>query len=163
MRAILVLAFTAALAACGQKTEATKAAPPPPKVEVVTLMAQTVPVIREYVGTVTAYRSVEVRARVAGILEKRFFTEGKPVKKGDRLYRIDQAPYEATLRDAQAKEQRLAPLVAEDAISRQDYDDAVSTPKQGQAAVLSARAQLDRAKLNLGYTTCSPPNPASSA
>lgn len=170
MRATRVLAVVASvvtLAACGDKSEPAKAAPPaPPKVEVVTLTAQTVPVIREYVGAVTAYRSVEVRARVAGILEKRYFTEGKPVKKGDRLYRIDQAPYEATLRDAQAelaraeanvanaqaKEQRLAPLVAEDAISRQDYDDAVSTLKQGQAAVLSARAQLDRAKLNLGYT-----------
>lgn len=166
MRGMLAFIVVAALTACGPKQEATKAAPPPPKVEVLTLSAQTVPVIREYVGTVAAYRSVEVRARVAGILEKRYFTEGKPVKKGDLLYRIDPAAYEATLRDAQAelaraeanvanaqaKEQRLAPLVAEDAISRQDYDDAVSTLKQGQAAVLSARAQLDRAKLNLGYT-----------
>jgi membrane fusion protein (multidrug efflux system) len=160
------LLLAAALAACGEQKVATKAAPPPPKVEVITLAAKTVPVMREYVGTVTAYRSVEIRARVEGILEKRYFTEGKPVKKGELLYRIDPAPYEATLRDAQAelaraeanvanaqaKEARLQPLVAEDAISRQEYDDAVSSLKQGQAAVLSARAQLDRAKLNLDYT-----------
>jgi membrane fusion protein (multidrug efflux system) len=156
----------AGVAGCSDRKPAAKAAPPPPKVEVVTLTAQTVPVVREYVGTVTAYRSVEVRARVEGILEKRFFTEGAPVKKGELLYRIDPAQYEAALRDAQAelaraeanvanaqaKEARLAPLVKEDAISQQDYDDAVSSLKQGQAAVLSARAQLDRAKLNVGYT-----------
>ncbi|HQR71589.1 MAG TPA: efflux RND transporter periplasmic adaptor subunit [Burkholderiaceae bacterium] len=166
-RPLLAVLLTAALlAGCGDRKPATKGPPPPPKVEVVTLRAQTVPVVREYVGTVTAYRSVEVRARVEGILEKRFFTEGKPVKKGELLYRIDPAQYEAALRDAQAelakaeanvanakaKEARLAPLVKEDAISQQEYDDAVSSLKQGQAAVLSARAQLDRAKLNLDYT-----------
>ena len=161
-----VLAFATVVAGCGDRKPAAKGPPPPAKVEVVTLTAQTVPVIREYVGTVTAFRSVEVRARVEGILEKRYFTEGRPVKKGELLYRIDQAPYEATLRDAQAelakaeanvanaqaKEARLKPLVEEDAISRQEYDDAASSLKQGQAAVLSAKAQLDRAKLNLDYT-----------
>jgi membrane fusion protein, multidrug efflux system len=158
--------LAASIGACSDRKAATKAAPPPPRVEVITLTSQTVPVVREYVGSVTAYRSVEVRARVEGILEKRFFTEGKPVKKGELLYRIDPAQFEATLRDAQAelaraeanvanaqaKEARLAPLVAEDAISKQEYDDAVSSLKQGQASVLSAKAQLDRAKLNLDYT-----------
>lgn len=162
--AVVVIGIT--LAACSNRDAATKGPPPAPRVEVLTLSAQTVPVVREYVGAVTAYRSVEVRARVEGILEKRFFTEGKPVKKGELLYRIDPAPYEATLRDAQAelakaeanvanakaKEARLAPLVKEDAISQQEYDDAASSLKQGQATVLSAKAQLDRAKLNLGYT-----------
>jgi membrane fusion protein (multidrug efflux system) len=133
---------------------------------VVTLNARTIPLIREYVGTVTAYRSVEVRARVEGILEKRFFTEGREVKKGELLYKIDPAQYEAALRDAQAelaraeanvanakaREARLAPLVREDAISKQEYDDALSQLKQGEAAMLSARAQVDRAKLNLDYT-----------
>jgi membrane fusion protein (multidrug efflux system) len=166
-RPFVAVLFTAVLlGGCGDRKPATKAPPPPPRVEVITLTSQTVPVIRDYVGSVTAYRSVEVRARVEGILEKRFFTEGRPVKKGELLYRIDPAQFEATLRDAQAelakaeanvanaqaKEARLAPLVAEDAISKQEYDDAVSSLKQGQAAVLSARAQLDRAKLNLGYT-----------
>lgn len=164
--ALGAVALCAAVAGCSDRKPAAKGPPPPPKVEVVTLTAQTVPVVREYVGTVTAYRSVEVRARVEGILEKRYFTEGKPVQKGELLYRIDPAPYEATLRDAQAelakaeanvanakaKEARLAPLVKEDAISQQEYDDAASSLKQGQAAVLSAKAQLDRAKLNLDYT-----------
>lgn len=160
------IALGTVVAGCGDKKPAAKGPPPPPKVEVVTLQSRTVPVMREYVGTVTAYRSVEIRARVEGILEKRYFTEGRPVKKGELLYRIDPAPYEATLRDAeaelaraeanvanaQAKEARLAPLVQEDAISRQEYDDALSSLKQGQASVLSAKAQLDRARLNLGYT-----------
>ena len=167
LRPLMTVLFTVVvLGGCGDRKPAAKGPPSPPKVEVVTLTSQTVPVIRDYVGTVTAYRSVEVRARVEGILEKRFFTEGRPVKKGELLYRIDPAQFEATLRDAQAelakaeanvanaqaKEARLAPLVAEDAISKQEYDDAVSSLKQGQAAVLSAKAQLDRAKLNLGYT-----------
>ena len=166
-RPFVAVLFTAVLlGGCGDRKPAAKGPPPPPRVEVITLMSQTVPVIRDYVGSVTAYRSVEVRARVEGILEKRFFTEGKSVKKGELLYRIDPAQFEATLRDAQAelakaeanvanaqaREARLAPLVAEDAISKQEYDDAVSSLKQGQAAVLSAKAQLDRAKLNLGYT-----------
>jgi membrane fusion protein (multidrug efflux system) len=166
MVGVVLLAAAITLPGCGDRREAAKAPPPPPKVEFVTLTAQTVPVMREYVGTVTAYRSVEIRARVEGILEQRFFTEGKPVKKGELLYRIDPAPYEAVLRDAQAelaraeanvanaqaKEARLKPLVEEDAISKQEYDDALSSLKQGQASVLSARAQLDRARLNLDYT-----------
>ncbi|MCU0969045.1 MAG: efflux RND transporter periplasmic adaptor subunit [Rubrivivax sp.] len=164
--AIAWLAVAALLVGCGGEPAKAPAAPPPPRVQVLTVVPQAVPVVREYVGTVTAYRSVEIRARVEGILEERLFTEGRPVRKGQLLYRIDRAPFEVALRDAQAelaraeanvanaqaREARLAPLVREDAVSRQDYDDAVSTLRQGQAAVLSARAQVERAQLNLGYT-----------
>jgi hypothetical protein len=89
-----VLLLAGALAGCGDRGPASKGQAPVPKVEVATLRAQTVPVVREYVGTVTAYRSVEVRARVEGILEKRFFTEGKPVKK--ELAGEDRVPHRAT-------------------------------------------------------------------
>ncbi len=126
--------------------------------------SETVPVLREYVGNVSAYRSVQVRARVEGILERRHFTEGTKVAAGQLLYSIDPATYEATLRDAQAslaqanlsnakvREVRYAPLARENAISKQDYDDAATQLKQAESSVQAARATLDRAKLNLGYT-----------
>jgi membrane fusion protein (multidrug efflux system) len=151
---------------CGKQDAGPKAAAPPTEVKFAIARSETVPVLREYVGNVSAYRSVQVRARVEGILEKRHFTEGTNVKAGDLLYSIDPATYEATLRDAQAslaqaeanlanakvREARYAPLAKEDAISKQDYDDAATQLKQAESSVQAARATLDRAKLNLGYT-----------
>ncbi len=153
------------LTSCGQEA-AKPPALPPAEVRFVTAETSTVPVVREYVGTVAAYRSVQVRARVEGVLLKRHFTEGTNVTQGQLLYTIDPDNYEAALRDAQAalaqaeanlsnakaREGRYAPLAKEDAISKQDYDDAVTQLRQAESAVQSARAQLDRAKLNLGYT-----------
>jgi membrane fusion protein (multidrug efflux system) len=123
-------------------------------------------VVNEYVGRIAAYRSVEVRARVQGIVERRVFTEGTDVRKGDLLYVIEPLEYQkavdnakaslaraqADLGNARAKEARLAPLVKEEAISRQDYDDALTAVKQQEAAVAAARATLDRAEIDLGYT-----------
>jgi membrane fusion protein (multidrug efflux system) len=153
------------LAGCGQEA-AKPPALPPAEVRFITAEASTVPVVREYVGTVAAYRSVQVRARVEGVLLKRHFTEGTNVTQGQLLYSIDPDNYEAALRDAQAalaqaeanlanakaREGRYAPLAKEDAISKQDYDDAVTQLRQAESSVQSARAQLDRARLNLGYT-----------
>jgi len=170
----------AALAGCGEaKKEAAKAAPPP-QVGVLAARGQTVPVVREYVGNVQAYRSVEIAARVEGILEKRHFTEGTDVRSGQLLYSIDPSQYDQSLRsaqaalanaraalanaqaalaNAQARERRLAPLVKEEAISKQEYDDAAAQEKSALAQVDSAKAQVDSAqanvesaKLNLGYT-----------
>jgi membrane fusion protein (multidrug efflux system) len=128
--------------------------------------SETVPVVREYLGAVAAYRSVQVRARIEGFLQRRHFEEGSLVRKGQLLYTIDPLSYQANLRDAQAelaaaeanlanaraREARYAPLVKEDAVSRQDYDDTVAQLKQAQAGVEAARARLDRARLDLGYT-----------
>lgn len=153
------------LAACNSEPAA-KPAPPPVDVKVIQTREQVVPVVNEYVGRAAAYRSVEVNARVQGIVEKRVFTEGTDVKKGDLLYVIESDTFQknvdnaqASLRRAQAdlgnavaKEQRLAPLLKEDAISRQDYDDATTAVKQQQAAVDSAQAALSAAKIDLGYT-----------
>ena len=127
-----------------QKEPPAKAAPPIPEVKVVETRAASVPVVNEYVGRIAAYRSVEVRARVQGIVERRVFTEGTDVRKGDLLYVIEPEQYQtavenaqaslaraqADLANAKAKEARLAPLVKEEAISRQDYDDAVTAVKQ---------------------------------
>ena len=166
-RRLLLAALAAAVAACGQQKEAPKVAPAPPRIGVAAVRTAAVPVIREYVGTVAAYRSVEITARVEGFLEARHFTEGTDVRKGDLLYTIDPAQYQAKVRDAEAelaraaanlgnaraKAERLAPLAKEEAISQQDFDDAVAAQKAAEAQVESARANLETAKLNLGYTS----------
>ena len=165
-RAIGVAAAVAVLVGCGEGKNAAKAPPPTPEVQVVKARSETIPVRREYVGNVTSFRSVQVRARVEGILEKRHFVEGTDVKPGQLLYTIDPLTYEAQLRDSEAelaraeaalanaktRESRFAPLVKEEAISKQDYDDALTQLKQAEAQVNSARSTLDRARLNVGYT-----------
>ena len=163
----LPLFVVAALAGCGaEKKEAAKGPPTPPQVGVIPVRSATVPVLREYVGNVAAYRSVEITARVEGILEQRHFTEGTDVKKGQLLYTIDPSQYQQALKNAEgalanaqaglanarAKAARLEPLVREEAISRQEYDDAVAAAKSAQAQVDSATANVESAKLNLGYT-----------
>lgn len=165
LRLIASGALIALLQACGGDKPAAQVIPPS-EVKFIVAEATTVPVVREYVGNVVAYRSVQVRARVEGVLTKRHYTEGTNVKEGQLLYSIDPDNYEAAQRDAQAslaqaeanlanaraREGRYAPLAKEDAISKQDYDDAVTQLRQAESAVQSAKAQLDRAKLNLGYT-----------
>ena len=161
------VAALAVMALAGCKSEpAAKPAPPPVDVKVIQTRAQTVPVVNEYVGRAAAYRSVEVNARVQGIVEKRVFTEGTDVQKGDVLYIIESDTFQKAVENAQAalrraqadlgnavaREQRLAPLVKEEAISRQDYDDALTAVKQQQAAVDSAQAALSSASIDLGYT-----------
>jgi membrane fusion protein (multidrug efflux system) len=161
-----LLSACVAIAACG-KPEPPKPAPrPPAEVRVAPSRVETVPGIQEHVGRVAAYRSVEVRARVEGILEKRHFVEGSDVRRGQLLYTIDPTPYQTVLNDARAevaraeanlanarsREARYAPLVKENAISRQDYDDAVTAVKQNEALLASARGAVERAQINLGYT-----------
>jgi membrane fusion protein (multidrug efflux system) len=154
------------LAACSKPEPPKPAARPPAEVRVTTSRSETVPFIQEHVGRVAAFRSVEVRARVEGILEKRHFVEGTEVKRGQLLYTIDPTTYqtvlndtraevaraEANLANARSREQRYAPLVKENAISRQDYDDALTAVKQNEALLASARSAVERAQINLGYT-----------
>ena len=144
------LAATTLLAACGHK--APPPAPPPPKVSVVTLKAQPVPIATELPGRVSAYRVAEVRPQVNGIILKRLFTEGGEVKAGQQLYQIDPAPYQAAYdsaaaqaASAKAQAERYKPLAEANAVSKQDYDNAV-------AADLQARASVETARINLVYT-----------
>ncbi len=161
---LVALAGGLLLTACHRQVQA----PPHPvtEVAVVTVQATTVPVTTELSGRVSAIRMAEVRARVAGILLKRNFKEGTEVRAGDVLFEIDPAPLqaardsasgavakaEANLKDAQAKAARFKTLVEVNAVSRQDYDSAVAASSQGEADVLSAKAALETASLNLGYT-----------
>src|SRR6266478_972048 len=152
------------LTACNRQVQAPL--PPVAEVAVVTVQATSVPVTTELSGRVSSVRMAEVRARVAGILLKRNFKEGTEVRAGDLLFEIDPAPLqaarasasaavakaEANLKDAQAKTARFKTLIEVNAVSKQDYDTAVAASSQGEAEVLSAKAALDTASLNLGYT-----------
>jgi len=144
---------------------------PPSEVTVATAKAEPLPVSWEYVGQTAGSREVEVRARVTGILLRRNFTEGSRVKKGQSLFTIDPAPFQAAAARAQADvvavqaryEQakrnaaRLRPLYAEKAVSQKEHDDAVSAEEIGAADVNAAQARLTEAKLNLEYTRVEAP------
>jgi membrane fusion protein (multidrug efflux system) len=161
--AVGVLALS--LAACGKKDDAAAAASKP-TVGVVTLKAQSVSLTTELPGRTSPFRVAEVRPQVNGIVLKRLFTEGGQVKAGQQLYQIDPALYQATLdsqraalarAEAQVKTatllaERYKPLTETRAISRQTYDDAVATRDQAKADVLSAKAAVDTARINLVYT-----------
>jgi len=162
----LLTAATAAvmLAACGQK----QSAPPPqtPEVGVVTVQPQSVPVVTELPGRTSAFLVAQVRARVDGIVLRREFTEGTQVKAGQRLYKIDPAPFIASLNNAKAslakaqanlasttaQANRYKVLVAANAVSKQDYDNAVAAEGQAAADVAAGKAAVDTAQINLGYT-----------
>ena len=132
---------------------------------------QRIPISLEAVGQAEGSREVEVRARVSGIVERRAYQEGAPVKAGDLLFTIDRAPYELAVTQARAaltqervrQEQarresaRLKPLVEEKAISRREFDEATSTFEQATAAIAGAQARLSEAELNLSYTKVTAP------
>lgn len=147
------------------------AAPAPVAVGVVTLKAEHVAVSTELPGRTSAYRIADVRPQVSGIILKRLFTEGGDVQAGQQLYQIDPASYQATYDSAQAalakakatlttaklKADRYKPLVAVNAVSRQDYDDAVAAAAEAEADVASARASVETARINLTYTKVQSP------
>jgi membrane fusion protein, multidrug efflux system len=162
------------LAGCGEdKGEAGPAGGgmPPPAVKVIEVMQREVPVHFEYVGQVAASRDVEVHARVTGIIEKRLYEEGQRIKAGQVMFRLDAAPYQASvaaaeaqvdqaqaqLKQAEREYARVKPLADIEAASRKDADDAESQRDLAHAAVKAARAQLQQANINLGYTAVRAP------
>lgn len=175
----LVVALSASLAGCSEgKQDATAAggaagagAPPPPQVAVVKVQPGTVSLTTELPGRLEPSRVAQVRARAAGILQKRLFEEGSDVRAGQALFKIDPAPYQATLQSAQAQlaqaqaqlaqtsgtVTRYRPLVAANAVSKQEFDAAVAAEKAAQAQVASARAAIKTASINVGYTSVTAP------
>ena len=136
-----------ALTGCEHK--APPPAPPPPKVSVVTVQAQAVPITTELPGRVAGFRYADVRPQVNGIILKRLFVEGSEVKAGQQLYQIDPAPYQASYDSAVAADasaralwERYKPLAEANAVSKQDYDNAVASHLQAHAAVETARINL---------------------
>jgi membrane fusion protein (multidrug efflux system) len=162
---------TAALlaAGCGEKPPAM--APHTPEVGVVTLAPAAVPVVAELTGRTSAFLDAQVRARVDGIVLRREFTEGSVVRAGQRLYKIDPAPYIAQLNNAKAsyakaqanlvstsaQAERYKVLVASNAVSKQDYDNAVAALGQAEADVAAVKAAIDTAQINLGHTEVTSP------
>ena len=144
---------------------------PPAEVGVITVAPQAVGLSTELPGRLEASRVAQVRARAAGILLKREFVEGSDVRAGQVLFRIDAAPYQATAASAQAAlarsqanleqtkalAERYKPLVEANAISKQEYINAVAARKTAEADVASSRATIQTAQINLGYATVTAP------
>ncbi|MDX3908131.1 MAG: efflux RND transporter periplasmic adaptor subunit [Pigmentiphaga sp.] len=168
------LAALLALSACGKGNggaEQGAGAPPPMEIGTITVAPSKEVIVNELPGRLQATRIAEVRARVAGIVLQRAFREGSDVKAGQLLFKIDPAPFQADYNSARANLQRdeanlyqarmlaerYEPLVKANAVSRQEYDNAVAAYKQAQAAVAASKAALDRAKLNLDYATVTAP------
>lgn len=148
----LVSAVALATLLSGCKKEETAPAAQAPQVGVVTLQPQSFTLTSELPGRTSAFRVAEVRPQVNGIILKRLFKEGSDVKAGQQLYQIDPAVYEAALTNAQATLQatrslagRYKQLIDEQAVSKQEYDDA-------NAKRLQAEAALKTAQIDLRYT-----------
>jgi membrane fusion protein, multidrug efflux system len=170
----IVLAV-ALLAACGKKPEQAGGPPggatPPAEVGVITVAPQAIGLATELPGRLEASRVAQVRARAAGILLKRTFVEGSDVKAGQLLFSIDAAPYQATaasaqaalaraqatLEQARAQAERYKPLVEANAISKQEYVNAVAAQKTAEADVATSRATIRSAQINLGYASVTAP------
>ena len=176
MTRLFLATLCAALVACSQgdarqKKDDAKATPPALPVTVVEVQPRDVPVVFEAVGRTEGSREVQVRARVAGILEKQLYTEGDSVKAGAVLFQIERAPFEIELQQARgalaqelAKEnlaaqefERLKGRADRRAISQKEADQAASALEQERAAVQIARARVRQAELNLSYTTVTAP------
>ena len=144
---------------------------PPPEVGVVTITEQAVALQTELPGRVEPLRVAQVRARVNGVVLKRLFKEGSEVKAGQALFQIDAAPYQASYESAQAslaraqanltqaaaQAERYKPLLDANAISKQDYINAVAAQKQAEADVASGKAAIATARINLGYASVTSP------
>ncbi len=158
-----------ALLGCGKREAGS--APAPPDVLVTEVVQKDVPVYREWVGTTAGNVDAQIRARVQGYLLSRQYSEGSVVKAGALLFQIDRRQYQAALDQAVGELQRAeaaykktqldvardTPLAAEGAISQRELDDAVQANAASQASVVAARANVEKAKLNLDWTRVTSP------
>jgi len=153
------------LASCGGEDKAA-APPPPPDVKVAVVLQRDVPVYIEAIGETRGNTEIEIRARVEGFLESVDYKEGSLVEKGQLLYTIDPRPFQARLAttkatQAEAEAQlarthqdvaRYEPLVAKNAISREEYDTALALEKAAAATVEATKAVVEQAQIDLSYT-----------
>ncbi len=165
----ITAALCLALAACGQKPQ--QAAPPPPEVLVTDVVQKNVPIYGEWIGTLTGFINATIRPQVKGYLLSKNYKEGDVVHTGDLLFQIDPREFQAQLdqaqgqlaraQAAQVKSQqdvtRYKPLAKEGAVSQQELDDAIQQNLAAKAQVDSARAAVEQAKLNLGWTKVTSP------
>jgi membrane fusion protein (multidrug efflux system) len=168
MAAAIVLAVGLIPGGCGQKKGTPNITP---EVSVVTIQSKPLVITTELAGRTSANLVADVRPQVGGIIQKRFFVEGSDVKAGQVLFQIDPALYKAALDNANAtlarseanlsairlKAERLKELLADKAVSKQDYDDAAAALKQIQADIEYGKASVDTARINLKYTSITAP------
>lgn len=159
------------LTGCGKPPGGPPPSPGTPEVGVLSVQAQRVVFSTELPGRTAPFMIAEIRPQVSGIVQKRSFTEGSTVKAGQVLYLIDPATYratynsdlaalakaEASLTSVRLKNERYKELAALDAVSRQDYDDAVSSLGESRADVASAKANVESSRINLAYTQVNAP------
>lgn len=150
---------------------ASMATMPPPEVGVVKVALADVGLVTELPGRTEASRVAQIRARTPGIVQRQLFTEGSDVKSGQPLFQLDSAPYRAALGGAQAAlakaeanqvqakalAERYRPLSEAQAVSQQEYVNAVAAARQAEADVASGRAAVQSAQINLDYTTITAP------
>jgi membrane fusion protein (multidrug efflux system) len=168
----IALGLVVVTAMSGCKQDAGSApAPQVPQVEVITVSTQTVPDEPEFIGQAEASRPVEIRPQVTGLLKAVLYQEGRDVKKGDRLYQIDPVPFQAAVASAKARiaqaeakvvqarqdAARVKPLLAEQAVSQKDVDDAVAEELSAKAAVQGAKADLMKAQFDFDNTLITAP------
>jgi RND family efflux transporter MFP subunit len=168
----ILLATAIVLAACGGETAGQQAtAPPAPVVQTMTVRLTDVPNVIELSGRARAYAEAEIRPQVTGIISERLFKEGDTVKKGQALYQIDAAEYSAAVRSAEAAltraeataavaretAARFERLASINAVSQQEYDQAVASASQADADIGIQKAALDRARIDLARTKISSP------
>ncbi len=164
-----MLAAALALGACGKAPQQQQM--PPAEVGVVVAKAQPLPLTRDLVGRLYATRTADVRARVAGVLQKRVYTEGSDVKQGQLLFQIDPAPLKAAL-DAQLANlasaqatytnnhvaaERARSIADKGLLSKTDLDNALAAERTAAAAVKQAQANVESARINLGYASVTAP------
>src|SRR5436190_6636092 len=161
---VVAAAMAAAVAGACEKPQA--APPLAPEVYVVGVVQKDVPTYLDLVGQTEGAQDVDVRARVEGFLETMDFQEGTFVRRGQQLYQIDPKPFEAALAQTKADKanaearlekasndvRRYTPLVAKQAVSQQELDNAKASQDAGRAEVAAAAAAVDKAQLDLGYT-----------
>jgi membrane fusion protein (multidrug efflux system) len=145
--------------------------PPPPEVHVTTVTPTNVPVYREWIGSIEGFVNAQIRAQVTGYLQSQTYSEGKQLKKGDLLFEIDPRPFQAALEQArgklaqdEAEQQRTAwdvkryePLAKEDAISQQEFNNAVQANLAAQAQIKADQAAVKAAEVNLSFTRIASP------
>ena len=165
---LVVIAATLLLAACGKPEPP---AMPPMEVAVVQVQPRSIPIYLDMIGQTLGSVDIPIRARVDGVLEEIHFLEGRDVKKGQLLYVIDPTPFRAQVVEARGRlaeaETRLAkaasdlerirPLAEMDAISKQDLDAAVAQFEAAEGSRQAAKAQVDQAEIQLGYTRITAP------
>jgi membrane fusion protein (multidrug efflux system) len=163
--AFWVTALSLSLFAASSCRKAETQAPPPPVVMIVPVVTSDAPMSTTLIGQLDSPQTVDVRARVEGFVDRLHFTDGTEVKQGDLLFELDRKPFlerlaaakgalaeaEAALHKYEKDVARLAPLAARNAIPQQDLDNAKASVAVGNASVLTAKAGVESAQIDLGY------------